>query len=963
MNGFVFVPNAPAQNNGSLSVFNRDRRGGPASNFTSGDTLAATLLSRENGSVSLRTEDDFTFTVPSDSVKGEIGDTLHFKVVRRDSSGLALRQVFPEIFAAIARGNAGIEDVGHVAKSLEQMNEEDKYRTEAHTEQSAKAAQAVAAVRRSQRAIAGNSTQAAIAAIAASGLDLNKVSFFTLNNIVQEIDAMPEIYPVMDSKSESNLDSNPGSNPGSNLGSNLEIKTLPDPAVAYLIKSGKEINQETIYAARYSTASEVPVKFEMWDTLDKQIKKIFKREGIEDTPKNLEAAKFLVAYDLPINRQNVENAIMLRNVDLVPTAIDTAQKVPYIKPQDVKTVLEAGHPLDLKNLIDASENKIKPEKQIYVPEKNLITAHRQLVELQWHMTVQAAIRLAHKGIKIDTEPLQQLVMHLRALETEGHTKALRVMGADTQSAPQMEHIFRTIEEMRPSVFHIKAEIQAKVMTQKADFTLAGVHKAVMAYEANATAPSSRYGDSFDKVTDQFKPLLARLGIAPTSENIRAASILSRNEIDVAVPAIEAIKSIDAKIAAVMDKLTPMIAAQMLKEGRKPLDMHMDEVLTYIRKFEDKRGFSGRDKIAQYILEMDRSKVLTPEERTGMIDVYRMLNLIQKNGAAALGLALKKDVPLTLGGLMEAAKYYDRHKQEMNEAMAKQPEAPATYTDLLADAVTDKGSPSVLKEWLPEDKPLEDALQQAIKASSFEPDVEQATQAIKQFTEAPPALIIMLQNAGILPTPDNIKAARKQSENSLIEALKDAEFDENLLELLAGGADRKDAIGKLRDALEDALPTEAVREAKSLLDVRYAMADDDENAFEIPVPLNGKFSTLRLYTLNEEAVTDGTARTFLSLNTDSLGNVQSLFAMEDGKINLQFAVDGPMARIQLEANQDILVEMLQEAGYDIGKLTFSYTTPIQQPEDKHIPQGKDKHIDPEDQPVSAPLDASDYEFRV
>ena len=933
MNGFVFIPGAQVQNNGVLSIFSRGGRAN-ASSLTNGDTITATLLGREDGRANLRTDDDFTFTVPADSVKGDVGDTLRFKIIKQDSSGLALRQIFPQIKAAIERGNAGIEEALNVAKSLEQMNEEAGYRTEAHTEENVKVAQAVAQVRRSQRAMSNNSTQTAIAALAANGLDISKISFFTLNNVIQEIDAMPDISTV--------------------------TEALSDPAVAYLLKSGKEINPETIYAARYSTVADTPVNLEAWDTLDKQILKRFKREDIENTPQNIKAAKFLVAYDLPINRYNIENAVMLRNVDLVPTAIETAQKLPYIKPQHVQTVLEAGRPLDLQHLIEA-ESETKPTyKPLPVPEESLITAQRQLAEIQWHMTVKAAIRLAHRGIEINTAPLQELVMHLRALETDGHAKTLRAMGADVQSAPHMEQIFRTIEEIRPSVFHINANIQAKVFTQKVDFTLAGVHRAVQAYEANATTPSSRYGDSFDLVTEQFKPLLSRLGIVPTAENIRAASILSRNEIDVALPAIEAVKSIDAKIAAVMDKLTPMIAAQLLKEGHKPLDMQMDEILAHIRKFENRHGYSGRDKIARYILEMDRSKALTPEERSGMIDVYRMLNLIQKNGAAALGLALKQDVPLTLGTLMEAAKYYDRHKKQMNDAVSKQVQAPLSYTDLLADAVADKGSPEVLKKWMPEDKPLEDVLQQTTKAPPFEPSLDQAAQAVKQFAEAPPALIVMLQNAGILPTADNIKAARKLKEDTLTEALKEAEFDEDLLELLAEGADRKEAIQKLRDVLEDAVPTEAVREAKSFLDIQYAIADEENSVFELPVQINGRFATLKLYTLNEKAVADGTARIFLSLTSDRLGTVQSFFTIEDNKINLQFAVESPAARIRLEANQDILAAFLQEAGYDIGEISFAYMV-IEEETTERIPQGKDATVDPEEN--YQPIKTSDYEFRV
>ena len=120
MNGFVFVPSSQnAQSSGALALFNRSGRGGGALELASGDTLLATLLNRVNGQATLRTEDDFTFTVPGDTVQGQVGDILHFRVVNQDNSGLALRQIFPEssFKAMLERGNAGIEDVKNVIVS------------------------------------------------------------------------------------------------------------------------------------------------------------------------------------------------------------------------------------------------------------------------------------------------------------------------------------------------------------------------------------------------------------------------------------------------------------------------------------------------------------------------------------------------------------------------------------------------------------------------------------------------------------------------------------------------------------------------------------------------------------------------------------------------------------------------------------------------------------------------------
>jgi hypothetical protein len=195
-----------------------------------------------------------------------------------------------------------------------------------------------------------------------------------------------------------------------------------------------------------------------------------------------------------------------------------------------------------------------------------------------------------------------------------------------------------------------------------EFTIGGAHKAAIEqYEAAQTQPMPRYGDSFTKVEAQFEHLLERLEIPVTNENVRAATILSRNSIDVTEANIATIKEIDIKLNSVMDRLTPPAAAQMIKEGIQPLDMHVDDMLNYIRKYDEVHGYDNNDKLAQHIMEMDRENTLTQEERAAMVAIYRMLNVIQKNGGAALGAVLKQDTPLTLQNLMDAAKIFDSNR--------------------------------------------------------------------------------------------------------------------------------------------------------------------------------------------------------------------------------------------------------------------------------------------------------------
>jgi hypothetical protein len=108
------------------------------------------------------------------------------------------------------------------------------------------------------------------------------------------------------------------------------------------------------------------------------------------------------------------------------------------------------------------------------------------------------------------------------------------------------------------------------------------------------------------------------------------------------------------------------------------------------------------------------------------------------------------------------------------------------------------------------------------------------------------------------------------------------------------------------------------------------------------------------------VAAGNARTFLSLTTEDLGNVQSYFQLEDNSIKLVFTADNPAARVRLEANKDLLEGLLAEAGYEISGLSFIYKT--NEAVTKALPRGQEAGADPEKE-LYIPQELSEYEFTI
>ena len=165
-------------------------------------------------------------------------------------------------------------------------------------------------------------------------------------------------------------------------------------------------------------------------------------------------------------------------------------------------------------------------------------------------------------------------------------------------------------------------------------------------EEFATVPDAKYGDSFRRIERQFPDLLKSMRLPAEREDVRAAVILSRSQVDINAKNVSIIKELDSKLASISEGLHPRIAVSLLTEGINPLEITIDELLAYINNFSGKSSKGG---LYTDILEI--VKKLEPVMRNAVISLYKALNIIMRNNGAALGFALKSRNIDTLGALL------------------------------------------------------------------------------------------------------------------------------------------------------------------------------------------------------------------------------------------------------------------------------------------------------------------------
>ncbi len=758
-----------------------------------------------------------------------------------------------------------------------------------------------------------------------------------------------------------------------------------------------------------------------WQQLQPQMEKVIEKAGLEVSEETLADARWLLEKGMPLTAEGLQTLDGLRQMEIpesmeelvsaaaaaiadgkkagaanladdrtaVEKALEYAEDVKAISDEAVDKTVAEGKTLNLRNLKAAQiQLSVSVRVETYAVS---IRGRRLMEEVRLQMTVEANIHLIKSGFSVDTAELEQLVESLKAAQKQAEEMMFGKAGNRLEgSAGIFKDTLAAVRELggmpaalvgKFAFYSFSAQkitIQGGTQTNAGvgmeAFTIENAHregailqgiyeKAGESYEALMTAPRADLGDSIRKAFRNVDDLLKDMGMETTDGNRRAVRILGYNRMEISEENVSAVKSADTSIQRVLGKMTPAAVMQMIKDGKNPLSMDMQELETYL----DNRERSPKEEIekySEYLYKLEKNHSITQEERESYIGIYRLFRQLEKTDGAAIGTLLHQGMEPTVKNLLTAMRSNKKHGMDrkvddsfggasasfQGKSISEQIES-GYYKKLASDifdgldggkmmAIPAEGDigleemAAILKETEPDRESHREYIRE--KAGQIRQEMAAEEAVVKELLGfEQPVTAYNLMSAGLFMKERGRAAGRlydlaeETGEKEKLEAAM-----EDVYESMAGEAPMKAAYERLGQAYEEILEKAVygqeetgkidIREISSLYkQVSFAGNMAQEENYEVPVRIGEEMTSINLKIIHGRKES---GKVMLSMETVAYGRAAAQFGISihgTGEYHLSgyVACERKESMKMLENIAEGLKKSLEQADIKIVSLNF------------------------------------------
>ena len=421
--------------------------------------------------------------------------------------------------------------------------------------------------------------------------------------------------------------------------------------------------------------------------------------GLDKNSGNTWAANLLMMYDIGVSSQNVnklqnmqaavsalelkENGSLSGEEELIkegqvqykPEYVDRiTDELGMVTDEHIEKLIEEGKDININELRESIHKNVNEalsegrknnrsslnrlnsqEGQVIEGEAILIEdqveeVKKQIEQIRTKLTVEAAQKISAR-MPLESSQLASVADALLQIEGEQVVEALQEadLPVTEENITGVTQVMNATDSMKS---YFMETVQIELRTDEAA-TLNEIHSALRAYSDNETPVELRFGENIARVEGQIRDLLESQGIEATKTNVEAAKALITNQVEVNELNIQSIQEIVVKLNTFLEEMTPIQAAQLIKEGINPYEASVNELLNVL---SSKKIEGLKNSVAETIVDMEKNGQISADQKEGMIGLYRILQAVSKQKEEVMGYLFRNELPLTVENLQQATKY-------------------------------------------------------------------------------------------------------------------------------------------------------------------------------------------------------------------------------------------------------------------------------------------------------------------
>lgn len=481
---------------------------------------------------------------------------------------------------------------------------------------------------------------------------------------------------------------------------------ISSEAKKYILENNLKPTLNNVYKALHTSKSISgtgvnQLSNEQWQQLKPQVESFFEKNGFENNSGNVENAKWIISNNLPLNvdnftkldglnqvdfsdeqymstlEENIGKAVSMGNepMDVLVTGKDfdettvkeAVETVQSAMDSDVDYILKNNRKLNIKNLKERIEERKKEDvdKFLYEKKEASVATNKILIEARAMLTQGSLFTMQRMGVNITYTEIT-VMMDITVESKNVLADNIFMLDGNKPSESDRNLLMETMD-MMAGFNRLPIAVAGSVYSSSIEFTVSAVHRegsslleryklAGESYEALGTSIRKDLGDNIKKAFRNVDELLSGEGIEVNDENRRVARVLGYNSIEITVETVQSMGNIVSQLDMVTKNLTPKAAVHLIRNGINPLNTNIEELNAKLMEINaELTEDNSSEKYSEYLWKLEKNKSISKDERAAYIQLYRIMEHINREDGRAVGSVAKSGANLTLANLYSAVK--------------------------------------------------------------------------------------------------------------------------------------------------------------------------------------------------------------------------------------------------------------------------------------------------------------------